>query len=226
MVGVLVNVAAVLAGSAIGLLFKKGLPQRLMEALMLGIGLCTVYIGVSGSLKGENTLILILSVAVGAIIGTLLDIDRRLNSLATKIETRFSRGGERVSVAEGFITASLLFCVGAMTLVGSLQAGLSGDNEMLYTKSMLDLISSAVLAASLGIGVPLSALFVLVFQGGIVLLSGLISPLLTDYAIAEITCAGSVLIIGLGLNILGITKLKVANYLPALLIPPFLCLFM
>jgi uncharacterized membrane protein YqgA involved in biofilm formation len=113
-----------------------------------------------------------------------------------------------------------------MTLVGSLRAGLSGDNEMLYTKSMLDLISAAVLAASLGVGVPLSALFVLVFQGGIVLLSGLIAPLLTDYAIAEITCAGSVLIIALGLNILGITKIKVANYLPALLIPPFLCLFM
>lgn len=124
------------------------------------------------------------------------------------------------------MTASLLFCVGAMTIVGSLQAGLTGDCETLYTKATLDLISSCVLAASLGIGVLLSDIFVFIFQGGLVLLAGLIAPFLTDYAIGEMTCAGSVLIIALGLNLIGVTKIKVANYLPVILIPPVLCLFM
>ena len=129
-------------------------------------------------------------------------------------------------MAEGFVTASLLFCVGAMTIVGSLQAGLSGDMEMLYTKATLDLISSCVLAASLGAGVLLAGFFVLGFQGGLVLLARFIAPFLTDYAIAEMTCAGSVLIIGLGLNLIGVTRIKVANYLPVILIPPILCMFM
>lgn len=124
------------------------------------------------------------------------------------------------------MTASLLFCVGAMTIVGSLQAGLTGDCEMLYTKATLDLISSCVLSASLGIGVLLADIFVLVFQGGLVLLAGFIAPFLTDYAIGEMTCAGSVLIIALGLNLIGVTKIKVANYLPVILIPPFLCMIM
>ena len=193
---------------------------------MIGIGLCTLFIGISGALQGENTLVLILSMAIGTVIGTLLDIDRQLNRLAAYVETRFKQKDGQVTVAEGFVTASLLFCVGAMTIVGSLQAGLTGDCEMLYTKATLDLISSCVLSASLGIGVLLADAFVLVFQGGLVLLAGFIAPFLTDYAIGEMTCAGSVLIIALGLNLIGVTKIKVANYLPVILIPPFLCLFM
>ena len=161
-----------------------------------------------------------------AVIGTLLDIDRQLNRLAAWVEARFKRKNDQVTLAEGFVAASLLFCVGAMTIVGSLQAGLTGDCEMLYTKAALDLISSCVLAASLGFGVLLAGVFVLVFQGGLVLLAGFVAPFLTDYAIGEMTCAGSVLIIALGLNIIGITKIKVADYLPVILIPPLLCLFM
>lgn len=226
MLGVLVNVGTVLIGSLVGLLLKRGIPEKVTEALMTGIGLCTVFIGISGALQGENTLVLILSMAIGTVIGTLLDIDKQLNRLAAYVEARFKQKDGQVTVAEGFVTASLLFYVGAMTIVGSLQAGLTGDCETLYTKATLDLISSCVLAASLGIGVLLSDIFVFIFQGGLVLLAGLIAPFLTDYAIGEMTCAGSVLIIALGLNLIGVTKIKVANYLPVILIPPVLCLFM
>lgn len=226
MLGVIVNVGTVLLGSLVGLFLKRGIPEKVTEALMIGIGLCTVFIGISGALQGKNTLVLILSMAIGTVIGTLLDIDRQLNRLAAYVENRFKQKDGQVTVAEGFVTASLLFCVGAMTIVGSLQAGLTGDCEMLYTKATLDLISSCVLSASLGIGVLLADIFVLVFQGGLVLLAGFIAPFLTDYAIGEMTCAGSVLIIALGLNLIGVTKIKVANYLPVILIPPFLCMIM
>ncbi|WP_291235585.1 DUF554 domain-containing protein [Frisingicoccus sp.] len=226
MLGVFVNVATVFIGSLVGLLLKKGIPDKVTGALMAGIGLCTIYIGISGALNGENTLVLILSMAIGTIIGTLLDIDGQLNRLAAYVESKFKQENGQVTVVEGFVTASLLFCVGAMTIVGSLQAGLTGDCEMLFTKATLDLISSCVLAASLGIGVMLSDIFVFVFQGGLVLLARVIAPFLTDYAIHEMTCAGSVLIIALGLNLIGVTKIKVANYLPVLLIPPILCMFM
>lgn len=218
--------ATVFIGSLVGLLLKKGIPDKVTGALMAGIGLCTIYIGISGALNGENTLVLILSMAIGTIIGTLLDIDGQLNRLAAYVESKFKQENGQVTVVEGFVTASLLFCVGAMTIVGSLQAGLTGDCEMLFTKATLDLISSCVLAASLGIGVMLSDIFVFVFQGGLVLLARVIAPFLTDYAIHEMTCAGSVLIIALGLNLIGVTKIKVANYLPVLLIPPILCMFM
>ena len=226
MLGVLVNVGTVLIGSLVGLFLKRGIPEKVTEALMIGIGLCTVFIGISGALEGENTLVLILSMAIGTVIGTLLDIDKQLNRLAAYVEARFKQKEGQVTVTEGFVTASLLFCVGAMTIVGSLQAGLTGDCEMLFTKATLDLVSSCVLAASLGIGVLLADIFVLVFQGGIVLLAGRVAPFLTDYAIGEMTCAGSVLIIALGLNLIGVTKIKVANYLPVIFIPPILCLFM
>ena len=226
MIGVMVNVLTVLIGSVAGLLLKRGIPERVTESLMTGIGLCTIFIGVSGALQGENTLILILSMAIGTVIGTLLDIDSALNRLASYVEQRFRQENGKVTLAEGFVTASLLFCVGAMTIVGSLQVGLTGDMEMLYTKATLDLISSCVLAASLGVGVLLSDFFVLGFQGGIVLLARFVAPFLTEYAISEMTCAGSVLIIGLGLNLIGVTKIKVANYLPVIFIPPILCLFM
>ena len=226
MIGVMVNVLTVLIGSAVGLLLKRGIPERVTEALMTGLGLCTIYIGISGALEGQNALVLILSMAIGTVIGTLIDIDNRLNHLAAYVENRFKQKEGKISVAEGFVTASLLFCVGAMTIVGSLQAGLTGDCEMLFTKATLDLISSCVLSASLGIGVLLAVFFVLGFQGGLVLLAHFIAPFLTDYAIAEMTCAGSVLIIGLGLNLIGVTKIKVANYLPVILIPPILCMVM
>ncbi|WP_312653264.1 DUF554 domain-containing protein [Aminipila sp.] len=226
MFAVIINTIAVLVGSTVGLILKEGIPDSIRDIVMKGLALCTIYIGITGSLKGQNTLVLILSIVIGSIIGQGLDLDKRLNNFAEKLESKFKKSGDEVSVAEGFVTASLLFCVGAMTIVGSLRAGLQGDYEMLMTKSFLDFISSLIFASALGVGVLLSAGFVLVFQGSIVLLAQYVSPYLGDYVIAEMTCVGSLLIIALGLNILGVTQLKVMNYLPAIFIPIFLCMFM
>ncbi|MFT5872425.1 MAG: putative membrane protein YqgA involved in biofilm formation [Clostridium sp.] len=224
MIGVLVNTATVIIGSLVGLLFKSGIPKKYTDAIMLGIGLCTIYIGISGALKGENTLILIISIVIGSIIGTGLDIDKQVNALGEWIGTHFKKSSDNSStVAEGFVTGCLLFCVGAMAIVGSLNSGLTGDNEMLFTKSLLDFISSAMLSVSLGIGVLFSAAFVFVFQGSLVMMAHFLQPVLIDAANAEITCAGSIMIIALGMNIIGIAKIKVANYLPAIIIVPILC---
>jgi uncharacterized membrane protein YqgA involved in biofilm formation len=169
MTGVIVNVITVIIGSLLGLLFKKGIPQRVSNAAMVGLGACTLYIGISGSLCGENVLILIASVVLGVIVGTLLNIDGAINRLALKVESKFKKDGENVSVAEGIVTSTLLFCVGSMTVTGSIQAGLTGDNSVLITKAMLDLFSSMMLASNLGIGVLLSSVAVFVIQGGLVL---------------------------------------------------------
>ena len=221
MIGVLVNTATVIIGSLLGLLLKRGIPPKINKAVMVALGLCTLYIGIDGAMKGSNAIALIASMVFGTILGTIIDIDDKMNRFGTFVETKFRKEGQEVNVAEGLVTASLLFCVGAMTIVGSLNAGLTGDNTLLFTKSVLDLISSFVLSSALGIGVLLAAVVVLVLQGGLVLLAGLLQGILTDAVlIGEITCAGSVIVIGLGLNMLGVTKIKVANMLPAILFAP------
>ena len=227
MLGTTVNAIAVIIGSLIGLFLKKGLPKKLSDAVMTGVGLCVVYLGIDGCLEGQNPLIAVISIAVGAIIGTLLDLDGKLSSLGDLVEKKFSKNSDgNVSLAQGFVSSSLLFCVGAMAIVGALQSGLTGDNQTLYTKSLLDFISAIVFASSMGVGVMFSAVALFVYQGLIAILAGFLSPLLSDAAIAEMTCSGSILLIGLGLNLLGITKIKVMNYVPAIFIPILLCLFM
>lgn len=220
MLGVLVNTITVLLGSTVGLLCKRAIPEKITKTIMLAIGLCTIYIGISGTLEGENTLVLILSMVFGTAAGTAIDLDRRITQLGELLNRKFRREDGSVSLTEGFVTGSLLFCVGAMTIVGSLNAGLRGDNEMLFTKSLLDLISSCMLSVSLGVGVLFSAAFVFVFQGALVLLAQFLAPILSASAIAEITCAGSLMILALGLNLIGLTKFKVANFLPALFFAP------
>ena len=227
MLGTIVNTVAVIAGALIGMLLKKGLPDKLADTLMKGLGLCTMYLGISGSLKGENSLILIISIVVGTLIGEGLDLEDKIGKLGNFLENKFkSKDGKSVSIAEGFVTSSLLFCVGAMTIVGSLQSGLTGNYEMLFNKSMLDFIAAIIFASSLGVGVMFAAGFVLVYQGAITLLAQWVAPYLTDTVINEMTCVGSVIIIGLAFNMLGITKLKVMNYVPAIFIPIILCQFM
>lgn len=229
LVGTLVNTGTVIIGSLIGLLLGNILPERLRDTVMKGLGMCTLFIGITGMLDGSNALITIISIAVGAVIGELCDLDGHLNRFAEGLEKKFKRdqkGGP--SLAEGFVTASLVFCVGAMTIVGSLNDGLTGNHEMLFTKATLDFVSSMIFASSLGIGVMMAAAAVLVIQGGIASLASLVAPLLQQNpaTIPEMTVVGSVLIMGLGLNMLGITKLKVMNYVPAIFLPILLCLFM
>lgn len=225
MLGTIVNTLAVAAGGAIGLLLKKGIPQKITDAVMQGLALCVIFMGVSGALEGSKTLAMIVAMALGAVVGTLLDLDGRLNKLGDTIEAKMGPGGQG-RIATGFVTASLLYCVGALAIVGSLQSGLTGDHSMLYTKSMLDFISSIVLCASLGVGVILSAVTLFLYQGVITLLAQALAPILTDVVIAEMTCVGSLLIIGMGLNMLGVTKIKIMNYVPAIFIVIGLCFIM
>lgn len=222
MVGVLVNTATVIIGGLIGIICKKGIPKRFTDAIMLGVGLCVLYIGISGTLKGENTLILIVSIVLGVAIGTALKIDARVNSLGNKLGEKLQgRDGSAAAIAQGFVTASLLFCVGSMSVVGSINAGLSGDNDMLFTKSLLDGISAIMFGASLGVGVIFSGVCIFLFQGLIVVLAQFLQPLLTiPSMISEMTCAGSIMIVALGLNLIGVTKIKVADFLPAIIIAP------
>lgn len=223
MLGVIVNTLTVILGSAIGLLLKKGMPEKVSKAVMVAIGLCTVYIGIDGALQGSNTIVLIVSMVLGTIAGTFLDIDGKISAVGNFFERKFRRNDQKTSIAEGFMTGSLLFCVGAMTIVGSLNSGLSGDNTLIFTKSVLDLISSCMLASTLGIGVMFASIFVFVFQGALVLCATLLKGLLTDMAlVSEITCVGSVIIIGLGLNILGLSKFKVADMLPSIFFVPLI----
>ncbi len=222
MFGVIVNCITVIIGSIVGMVFKNLIPEKVTDGIMVGIGLCTLYIGISGALVGENQLVLILSMAIGAVIGFILDIDGKINKLSDFVTSRVDKNGNNSNASQGFVTACLIFCVGSMTLVGSIQAGVSGDNTLLITKSILDLVSSMALAATFGYSVLLSAVFVLLFQGGLVLLAQLAGPVLTQPLQNEMICAGSVLIIGLGLNIIGVSKIKVANYLPAMLVAPII----
>lgn len=224
MLGTIVNTGAIILGGSIGLIFKRGLPEKLSKQVMNGLALCVLYIGISGTMQGKNALIIILSMVIGTLIGELLNLDCRVNSLGNWLECKFKSKDNHTSSSEGFVSASLLFCVGAMAIVGSLQDGLSSDASMLYTKAMLDGISSVIFSASLGIGVILSSVFVFIYQGTITLLASLMASFLTDLVIGEMTCVGSILIVGLALNMLGVTNLKLMNFVPAIFIPILLTL--
>ena len=219
MLGTIVNTAAILVGSIVGLFLQGGISKRFDDAIMKALGLSVLYIGISGSLKSTDTLLLIISLIIGVIIGEAVDLDKALNKLGEKIEACFKKWSKGGSIAEGFVSASLLFCIGSMAIVGSIQSGLEGNHEMLFVKSMLDGITSIIYTASMGIGVAFSAVAVLLYQGAITIGAGFLGNVLTEIQITNIGAIGSVVIMALGLNMLQITKIKVANFLPALFIP-------
>ena len=219
LLGSLVNSAAIILGGSIGLALKKGLSDRIASAVMNALALCVLYIGVSGILKGENILITILSMVFGTLVGEWIDLDKKINQLGDEIESRVSSENKEHSVSNGFVTASLLFCVGAMAIVGALQSGLTGNHDTLFAKSLIDGIAAIVMASSLGIGVLLSAGLILVYEGGITLFANVLAPLLTDSVINEMTCVGSLLIVDLALNVLKLQNLTIMNYAPAVFFP-------
>ena len=222
MFAVIVNTLAIVAGSLLGLLLRRGLPERLTSALMQGLGLCTVLIGVQGAIQESNILVMIVSVVLGILIGEAVDADGHVNRFTERLLSRFSKGrGGTGRLANAFVTSCLIMNVGAMVIVGSLDVGLRADYAMLYTKSLLDFISGIMMTAAMGIGVMGSAVFTLLFQGGIVLLAEFIAPFVSDYIVQEMACTGCLIILALGLNILELTKIKVINYLPALAVVPF-----
>ena len=220
MVGTLINTVAILVGTALGLLLRKGIPERLRETVVQGQGLCVILIGLSGALKTGDTLCMIICMVAGALIGAAINIEKRLNDLGAFLERKVTRGqGETGSVAKGFVSASLLFCVGAMAIVGAMDSGLRGDHSTLIAKSALDGISAIFFASSLGIGVGLSAFAVLIYQGAIALLAMWIEPLLTEAVITEMSAVGGLLIVGIGLNMIYDKHIPVGNLLPAIFLP-------
>jgi len=218
--GTLVNVAAICAGSLIGAFLTKGIPDNIKKTLTQGLGLSVILLGMQMAFKTENVLIVISSLAVGGIIGELARIEERLDNLGAWIEKKTTRGvpaGEEQNVAKAFVMASIVFCVGAMAVMGSIEDGLTGEPNILFAKSMLDGIASVVFASTMGIGVIFSSVPVLLYQGGITLAAAGASAYLSDWVIAELTATGGLLILGIGLNILELAKIRVGNLLPAIL---------
>jgi len=220
MIGTLINCAAIILGSAVGLLLRKGMKKKIADTVMQGVGLCVLLIGLSGALETQNTLLVIISMVVGGVVGAWIDIDDKMNRLGAFAQRKLTRDGyENNTFAKGFVTASLIFCVGAMAVVGSLESGIQGDHSTLIAKSMLDGITSMILASTLGIGVMLSAVPILLYQGGIALLGTVIAPFLSTEVITEMSAVGGLLITGIGINMTLEKDLKVANLLPAILVP-------
>lgn len=217
--GVIVNAVVVLICGIIGIGLKAGIPERFNERIMHGIGLCVVVLGIVGVMTVENTIVMIISVLLGAITGEALRLEERLKISVQKIEEKVQHNKRFSNLGEGFIAATMIFCVGSMAIVGSLESGLLGNHSTLYAKSILDGIVSVLLGSSLGAGVILSSIPILVYQGGIMLFANTMAPYLGDAVINEVVVVGSLLLIGLGLNMLDITELKIMNYVPAMFFP-------
>lgn len=231
--GTIVNFFAVIVGSMVGIFLRHGIPERFKTTIMQAVSLSVVFIGISGVLQGmfkvnsgnkldrQYITLMIFSLIIGGVIGEFLKIEDFLDNLGEKIKNSMGKrlNSENSRFTEGFVTASLVFCVGAMAIVGSLEDGLNRNYSILFAKSILDGVSSIIFSATMGIGVMFSALVVLLYQGSITLLAGLLKPFLTDVTISQTSMVGSVLIFAIGLNMLGITKIKVGNLLPAIFVP-------
>jgi uncharacterized membrane protein YqgA involved in biofilm formation len=223
MTGTFINVGTVVLGTLIGVAVGGRLPERMQQRVMAGLGLVTLVLGVKLALPSHNLNILYVmgGVLVGGLVGEAIGIERWLERLGDRIQATVSRGGSS-TVSEAYVTASLLFCVGPLTVVGSLQDGLTGDYQALATKALLDGFAAIALAAALGWGVGLAAITVLVIQGGLSLGAGLFDDVLRGEALAALISAGGVLILGISLKLLKLVDVKVGNFLPALVIAPAL----
>lgn len=222
MIAVLVNTLTVLLGSTIGLIFRNRIKQNVVDCIFSALALLTAVIGIGSAVKGENTLCLIVCLVLGTAVGTLLDLNGRMDRAGTWVQQKVLRGkqvGGRF--AEGFVSASILFCVGSMTIMGSFEAGIHQNYDIIFAKSALDFVSSMMFAAAMGIGVPFSALFVLVFQGGLTLLAQWVAPYIGAQVITAMSAVGGTVLIGMGLNMLELSpkKIRVANMLPAVFLP-------
>lgn len=228
--GTIINSVLIVIGTLFGLLFKKILPERLKNTLLQAVGLIVIFVGIGGAVSatlsydGESfgtayTLIMILSMVIGTIIGELINIEKQLDRLGAFCQKKLVKGDSKSTFAEGMVTASLIFVVGAMAVVGSLDNGIRGDNSTLVAKGVIDCITSVVLASTLGIGVMFSAVPVFVYQGAIALLGVFIEPYLTAVVISQMSFVGSILIFAIGINMFGFIKIKVGNMLPAIFMP-------
>ena len=217
MLGTIVNTVAVIAGSLIGLLFKGSISEKYSKTIMHAIGLAVILIGLKTALEADNILLIIISLAMGSVIGELLCIEDRLERLGNSLGRLVPGNSE--GIAKGFVTASLVYCVGAMAIVGSLESGLSGNHQILYAKSLLDGIGSILFASTLGVGVLFSAASVFIYQGAITLTASILKQFLIPGVVVQMSAVGGLLIMGIGINLLEIKKLKIGNMLPAIFIP-------
>ena len=222
LLGSAVNGIAIVIGGLVGMFAGKLLPERIRTALVPTMSLVTIGIAVPGMMNTANLLIPILSMVIGTFIGELIDIDGALQKLSNKLQSKFKGS----SVAEGFFTCSLVFAVGAVAVMGALDSGLKGDHSLLYAKALMDGTAAIAFAAALGLGVVFSSVTVFVVEGGIALLAGLVANLLSTAVINEISFVGSLLIVGISLNMMGATKLRILNMVPALVLPIIFCQFM
>jgi uncharacterized protein len=213
--GTLINVAAVIVGGVLGLLFRSRLPERITHTFFQAIGLFTLFLGFSMSLKTNNPLLLVFSLIMGALVGTMLRLQERMESAGNQIQKRFKIKGGQFS--EGMVTAFLMFCMGSMTILGAIEEGLGNEPKLLLIKSLMDGFSSIALVAALGVGVIFSVIPLLIYQGGLTLLAAWVGDAMSDMMIDELTATGGILLIGLGITILGIKKIEVLNLIPALL---------
>lgn len=216
LLGTLANVAAIVLGTLLGLALKQRLPDRINTIAMQGLGLVTMLIGIKMVTTADNVLVVLVSMVIGAVVGELLQIEQRLDRFGSKIEARLSK--ERGAFTKAFVTSTLLYCVGPLAILGSLQDGLQGDYSILLTKSGLDGVASVAFASTLGVGVLFSTLPVGLYQGGITVAASLLQPYLSSSIINAMTATGGLLILGIGLNILKISQIRVANLLPAILV--------
>lgn len=219
MLGVWFNFATVVVGGIVGTLLRGGIKEKFSKTINVGLALCVLLIGMSGALETQNVMMVIVSIVIGSVLGELMRIEDGLDALGDWAQKRFSKGDS--GFASGFVNATLLFCVGSMAVVGSLEAGLQNDSSTLMAKGMLDGVSAIIFGSTFGIGTVFSAIPLTVYQGGIALLSGVLAPFLTDALITEMSAVGSILIVGLSFNMMGLTKerIRVGNMLPAILVP-------
>ena len=217
--GTLANCVAMIIGALLGVFCKSGLPEKWQETMMSSIALCILIIGVQMALKTQNIIIVIFSLVLGAIVGEILDIEAAMNRLGQYLGNKLSQGdgSAAAAIAAGFVNASILFCSGAMAILGSIQDGLAADHTTLFAKATLDGLISLILSANLGIGVILSALSVGIYQGSITLLAGVVGPLVTEPMLAEITASGGIMIMAIGCNMLKISSIRIGNLLPGML---------
>ena len=220
MLGTIVNALAIICGSLLGLALNRGIPENYKQIIMSGVGLSVILIGTKSALASDQIMVVILSLIIGAVIGEFLKIEERLEKVGLYFEKKVAaKSSDNKSFAHGFVTASLLFCVGSMAIVGSLESGLTGNHQTLFAKSVLDGITSIIFASTLGIGVLFSSLAVFIYQGAITLTAVFIKGFLVPETIAQMTSIGGLLILAIGLNILKITTIRIGNLLPGIFLP-------
>jgi uncharacterized protein len=220
--GTVVNVVAIFLGCSAGFILKSKFPEKIEKIIMQALGLASLLIGMQMAIKADNILLVIFSLVIGGVIGEIIDIEAGLERFGERIKRKFKSNNTSERFVEGFLTASLLYCVGSMAIMGAIKEGLSGDPDILYAKSLLDGVTSIAFTAAMGIGVLFSAIPVFLYQGGITLLARTIKDFLSPEIINEMTVVGGILIWGIGFGLLGIKKIKVGNLLPAILVAAFL----